>query len=59
MIVPDELVYSYMIHVISKTHSIKISEASKYTELDYWKLAAFENLEYAKEDYLIRKYKNE
>jgi hypothetical protein len=48
-----------MIHVISKTHGLPVSEASKYCELDYWKITAFENLEYAKEEYLVRKFKNE
>ena len=59
LIIPDELTYSYMIHVISKTHGVPVSTASAYTELDYWQLASFENLDSAKEEYLIRKFKNE
>ena len=58
-LVPDELKYEYMIHVICKTYGLSKTVGSRHTESDFWKLLGFENLDGAKEDYLINNNKNQ
>lgn len=53
--VPDIMQYSYMIHMLSKTYGISRYEAGQHREVDFWEMLAFENLDKAKEEYLINK----
>lgn len=52
--VPDEMLYSYMIHRISKTYGISKSQAGRHTEYDFWEMLAYENLDGKKEEYLMK-----
>jgi hypothetical protein len=52
--VPDERMYSYMIHSYSKTYGISKQEAGSYTEYDFWEMLAYENLDNKKEEYLLK-----
>lgn len=52
--VPDERIYSYMIHSYSKTYGITKLEAGSHTEYDFWEMLAYENLDSKKEEYLMK-----
>ena len=53
--IPGKLYYCYMIHTLCKTYGIPKSEAAAHTELDFWEMIAFENLDRAKHEWLLRK----
>lgn len=50
--IPDEMIYSYMMHRISKQYAISKFEAGMYCEVDFWEMLMFENLDNKKEEYL-------
>lgn len=43
-----------MIHTLAKQYGITKSEAKKYSEIDFWEMLGFENLDTAKEEYLMK-----
>lgn len=50
--VPNEMFYEKMIHELSKMYGqCKYYVAKTYTEIDYWEMLCFENLEGAKMKY--------
>ena len=50
--VPPELQFDYMAYRLAKTFSITKHNALEFTELDYWKMLAFENIETERNEYL-------
>jgi hypothetical protein len=57
-IVPGELQYDYMIHLIIKTYGVSIAEAEEFTEEDFAKMIYFENIESARKNYLRSLFKH-
>lgn len=57
--IPDELIYKYMMHSISKNYSIPPQTAARLTELEFWEMTAFENLDSQKNEEFIREMRNE
>jgi len=57
--IPDEMQYEYMIHTICKAYGIPKKEGTGHTETDFWELTAFENLQSAKEEFIIEQSKNQ
>lgn len=43
-----------MIHTLAKKYGITRHDAEKYREIDFWEMLGFENLESAKEEYLMK-----
>lgn len=52
--VPESLVYQYMIWSLAKYYRIAPMNASMMSEIDFWQMAAFENLEQSKTEYLLK-----
>jgi hypothetical protein len=57
--IPDEMQYEYMIHTLCKAYGISKKEGGKHTETDFWELTAFENLQSAKEEYILEQSKKQ
>ena len=50
--VPGELQFDYMAYRLAKTFRISKRDALEFTELDYWKMLAFENLDSERNEYI-------
>jgi hypothetical protein len=48
-----------MIHSVSKNYSISPIDAERCTELWYWEMTAFENLDAYKNEEFIKRLRNE
>ena len=46
--------YDYMIHILAKTYGISIQEAEKHREIDYLRLAVFNNLELLRNESILK-----
>ena len=53
--IPAQMFYEKQIHELSKMYSqCKYYVAKTYTEIDYWEMLCFENLEGAKNKYNLK-----
>ncbi|MEO8514507.1 MAG: hypothetical protein ABI543_13180 [Ignavibacteria bacterium] len=52
--VPESLVYQYMIWALAKFYKLSPHVAGKMKETDFWQMTAFEELELAKTEYLLK-----
>lgn len=56
--VPEEMVYSYMIHYLAKLYGISTGEAAKMTQYDFVTAIMFEQLEHKKQKYFLELHSN-
>ena len=56
--VPEEMVYSYMIHFLAKLYGISPYEAAKMTQHDFITAIMFEQLEHKKQKYFLELHSN-
>ena len=57
--VPEEMVYSYMIHYLAKLYGISPYQAAKMTQNDFVTAIMFEQLEHKKQKYFLELHSNE
>ncbi len=57
--IPAELQYDYMAYQLAKNYKISFYDALKYSELDYRKALAFENLDARREEFMRKTMSNE
>ncbi len=46
--VPEIYNYDYMIYFLAKTLCLSLKDAGKHTELDFWRVIAYENIDYSR-----------
>ncbi len=52
--IPVGMEYKYMIWSMAKYYGINPNEAGRMREIDFWEMTAFENLQQAKMEYLMK-----
>ncbi len=52
--VPESLVYQYMIWSLAKYYKLSPHETGRMKEIDFWQMKAFEDMEQAKTDYIMK-----
>lgn len=52
--IPEKLVYMYMIHTLAKYYRLSPAVCCGLKEIDFWQMRAFEGLEEAKTEYLLK-----
>ena len=56
--VPEEMVYSYMIHYLAKLYGISPYQAAKMKQRDFVIAIMFEQLEHKKQKYFLELHSN-
>jgi len=57
--VPEEMVYSYMMHYLAKLYGMSPGEAAKMTQHDFVTAKMFEQFEHKKQKYFLELNSNE
>jgi len=57
--IPAELQYDYMAYQLAKNYRMSFYDALNYSEPDYWKLLAFENLDTERNEFIRKVMNNE
>jgi hypothetical protein len=52
--IPEELVFRFMIWSLAKYYGMPPVKAGTMKEIDFWQMIGFENLEQAKNEYLLK-----
>lgn len=52
--VPESLVYQYMVWSLAKYYKLSPYETGRMREIDYWQMRAFEDLEQARTEYILK-----